>query len=366
MRACLTEKSSFRRSDVSIRVKRAAAKLERSKLVLVALLILASVVSANANGLSVGAIKIAAIEGVPSIELGSENVSETAEQARLNIDKSNSISPILVTGIVASGPSAGTSELFQSQQIIATLSETVESLSQQLSRKDQQIEFLQKQIDEFERYIGDNASAEPLALLEGHPFWSSEVENFSINDPEVKQANPWWQWALFCFFALSSSAYLMRARIYTLGQSLNLFGSKHHLKSNSVAEQRPSDGTSLANDSSLADGSLIADGSHQANEVSSVEVNAAIEDIDDLSFDQRFEKLLDENDFAFARELLDFTRYNEINDERYHCERLRLLEKMQDEDGFYAYYYGIESKIPTFSENLQTQISQLVVMLAQR
>ncbi|MFT6097763.1 MAG: hypothetical protein ACJAYF_000297 [Arenicella sp.] len=111
----------------------------------------------------------------------------------------------------------------------------------------------------------------------------------------------------------------------------------------------------------VLDGTLLADGSHQANEVSSVEVNAAIEDIDDLSFDQRFEKLLNEKDFAFARELLDFTRYNEINDERYHCERLRLFEKMQDEDGFYAYYYGIESKIPTFSENVQTQISQLVV-----
>jgi hypothetical protein len=351
MRACLTEESRFGRSDVSIRVKGTVAKLERSKLVLVALLILASVVSANANGLSVGAIKIAAIEGVPSIELG----SETVEQVRLNIAESNSISPVQVAGIVASGPNAGTSELLQSQQIIATLSATVESLSQQLSRKDQQIEFLQKQIDEFERYIGDNASTEPLALLDGHPFWSSEVENLSINDPEVKQANLWWQWALLCFFALSSSAYLMRARIYTLGQSLNLIGSKHHLESNSVAEQRPADGTSLA------------DGSHQAIQVSSVEVNAAIEAIeaiDDLSFDQRFEQLLDEKDFAFARELLDFTRYNEINDERYHCERLRLLEKMQDEDGFYAYYYGIESKIPTFPENLQTQISQLVVMLA--
>ena len=90
------------------------------------------------------------------------------------------------------------------------------------------------------------------------------------------------------------------------------------------------------------------------------------EDVDDLSFNERFELLLEEKDFAFARELLDFAHYNEINDERYHCERLHLFEKMGDEDGFYKYYYQIESKLPTYPQSLQTQISKYVVQLANR
>ncbi|MBL4671572.1 MAG: hypothetical protein JKX81_04890 [Arenicella sp.] len=203
---------------------------------------------------------------------------------------------------------------------------------------------------------------------------------------------------------MSSSIYLMRARLYTLGQSLNLFGFNDQLEFNSVAEQTlshsdlevyrqpklrstevhspkskiqsPTDDvitgtieTSMADREIFEDISYLGlsdDGSYEASGDLDFEANAITDDLEDLSFDQRFEQLLAEKDFAFARELLDFTRYNEINDERYHCERLRLLEKMQDEDGFYAYYYGIESQISTFPQNLQTQISRLVVMLAHR
>jgi hypothetical protein len=173
----------------------------------------------------------------------------------------------------------------------------------------------------------------------------------------------------------------MRARLYTLGQSLNLFDSTDQSKVDRVATRNTID-DSIAGifEQSAADHEVVEeischdsayDSSYKAGDTLGLETNdtfgsnAVIEGKEDLSFEQRFEQLLAEKDFAFARELLDFTRYNEINDERYHCERLRLLEKMQDEDGFYAYYYGIESKIPTFPENLQTQISRLVVTLSQ-
>jgi len=107
------------------------------------------------------------------------------------------------------------------------------------------------------------------------------------------------------------------------------------------------------------------DGSYEANEVLDLEEALAEDDEEDLTFDERFSNLLAEKDFNFARELLDFARYNEINDDRYHCERLRLLKSMDDEDGFYEYYYEIESKIPSFPPKLQTEISQFVVQLAQ-
>lgn len=113
------------------------------------------------------------------------------------------------------------------------------------------------------------------------------------------------------------------------------------------------------------------DGSYEQNEVLSLEEEISdLEDFDegseaDLTFDERFTRLIKEQDFGFARELLDFARHNEINDDRYHCERLRLLKAMDDEDGFYEYYYEIEAKIPSFPPKLQTEISQFVVQLAQ-
>jgi len=119
------------------------------------------------------------------------------------------------------------------------------------------------------------------------------------------------------------------------------------------------------------------DGSYEANEILNIETEdselselSELEGFDeineeDLTFDERFSRLIAEKDFSFARELLDFARYNEINDDRYHCERLRLLKAMGNEDGFYEYYYEIESKIPSFPPKLQTEISQFVVQLAQ-
>ena len=113
------------------------------------------------------------------------------------------------------------------------------------------------------------------------------------------------------------------------------------------------------------------DGSYEANEIlaideeaSELEAFAEVDD-EDLTFDERFTRLIEEKDYSFARELLDFARYNEINDDRYHCERLRLLKAMGNEDGFYEYYYEIEAKIPEFPPKLQTEISQFVVQLAQ-
>jgi len=99
-------------------------------------------------------------------------------------------------------------------------------------------------------------------------------------------------------------------------------------------------------------------------ETAGLNIEVTHDDEADLSFDERFNQLLKDKDFDFARELLDFARYNEIDDDRYHCERLRLCERVKDEDAFYEYYYEIESKIPSFSQELQTQISQLVVELA--
>jgi len=86
---------------------------------------------------------------------------------------------------------------------------------------------------------------------------------------------------------------------------------------------------------------------------------------DNMTFDERFTRLIEEQDYVFARELLDFARYNEVEDEQYHCERLTLFSAMQDQDGFHDYYNEIAEKIPGFPVALQTKIAQLVVLMAQ-
>jgi len=211
-------------------------------------------------------------------------------------------------------------------------------------------------------------------------------------------AAPVWQLALLCLLVLSLLAFFIRGRLAALFRALNLFGPKEDVELNSVvivedlyntkAKPKPyhepkleSDEITVAKDYSvmtaaqnttsdeeLLDGisylDIDDDGTFEANEILEIETEEADAGLEDLSFEERFERLLAENDFDFARELLDFARHNEINDERYHCERLRLLGKMKDEDGFYEYYYEIESQIPTFPQNLQTKISQLVVELA--
>jgi len=343
MKYFLTKRSHFKRAYTSTKDMHSVAKLERSTFVLIAILVLANVVSADVNASRVGTAVITATKSMSP----TESHREADGQMSIAVGELNAVPAHQGDGIVTVNTSAEALSVQQSQHIIANLSETVESLSQQLSVKDQQIERLEKQI--------------------------VELENYSDGDiPAESQTTPLWHWVLL-FIALSPSVYLIRARFHTLWQSLKIFRSNNHVEFNGVAEQRPADvSTNRAAQRSASGKEILEsvpchdiahDNSHEANDALGVEANAVI---DDLSFDQRFEKLLAEKDFAFARELLDFTRYNEINDERYHCKRLRLLEEMQDEDGFYEYYYGIEPKIPTFSENLQTQISQLVVMLAQR
>ena len=234
-----------------------------------------------------------------------------------------------------------------------------------------------------------------------HIMGNKLTDNLAKNQESSSWSLPLWQWALIGIFSLCLIAFFLRNRLFSLFESLNLFGSDEEVEFASVgvdesthkyarAQAEPSLDTSndltqsaaekdysilSAVESSMADKDVLDgisyldladDGSYEENEVLEFETeDVAVEEVEDLSFDERFERLLAESDFEFARELLEFARHNEINDQRYHCERLRILEKMKDEDAFYDYYYEIESEIPSYPQNLQTQISQLVVQLAQ-
>ncbi len=360
-----------------------------------------------------------------------------AEQVQAN--------PFQVTSVGELGAPLDADSSKQAQEIIVSLTETVGNLSQQLIRKDGQIESLEAQVAELKSFISDDANLtlstdvsapDSGANLGGEV--SEQVSEVALQNPvtesgavdaandasvvttvaentraALSEARPIWHWLLLAFALLLIVALFLRTRIAELWRSLNLFGSDDRVEFNDqVAVEMPKvysrdqaafdsaptppfqpvsanaqsgDGNASKDYSKLVavektdpEGSLAGisyselgddDGSFEPNDVlefvteESGEVSVEVED-EDLSFDDRFNSLLEDNDFDFARELLDFARYNEINDERYHFERLRLFEKMRDEDGFYQYYYEIEEQIPSFPQTVQTEISQLVVQLA--
>ncbi len=382
-----------------------------------------------------------------------------------------------LTGIDQSAEAAQANSQ-QSQDIILNLSETVGNLSQELIRKDQQINILEGQVEELKRFIIEEGNEPPAfgdipvaaatsessdvqesdeqitnglssaastsespvgteSTPEGSQSSSTALDSQLANQQSGSFMTKWWPLALIAL--LFGALYSLRHRLASLFRSLNIGGQeaelefdrragderefgakeaptvykdysvmesvKRKLDSNELAEgisyldlaepdfEPELDGKQPLHDEdsdfdndielaselefdTVADGDSETagkngadDGSYVANEVLIIEEESFIstEEVEeeDLTFDDRFGNLLAEKDFDFARELLDFARYNEINDDRYHCERLRLLKSMEDEDGFYEYYYQIESKIPDFPANLQTEISQFVVQLAQ-
>ena len=86
---------------------------------------------------------------------------------------------------------------------------------------------------------------------------------------------------------------------------------------------------------------------------------------DDLTFMQRYEKALNQRDFGYARQLLDFARESEVDLPNYHYQRLRLYQVMHDEDAFYDYYCEVEQLVSSFKPDLQTEVSKLVLKMAQ-
>lgn len=351
-----------------------------------------------------------------------------------------------LTGVGEEAVSGSVGGGAQSNEIISSLAETVNNLSEQIVLKDQKIESLQAQVDELKAFISEpnepsvvgaivdsdaaDVAEKPLATVDQSPVSTQTVSEPVVVDTQAKidgsvlesvttapvmseegsektsakemiAKAQWWHWALIGFAGLIGLSLLLKGRLSKLLQSLNLFGSKEDvafdapaaqpLEENTVLnieELLPSrsvvlnqDYTSLtardksSDDDSGVEGISFEEIEHEEEFESDLEVDDTLEfvsvddsdigDDGDMTFDERFDRLLEDKDYDFARELLDFARYNEIDDERYHCERLRLLKAMRDEDGFYEYYYEIESKIPNFPPALQTEISQFVVQLAQ-
>jgi len=91
-----------------------------------------------------------------------------------------------------------------------------------------------------------------------------------------------------------------------------------------------------------------------------------MQESDAVSFEERFSQLVAVGDIELASQLLDIAKGNQVSPERYHYHRLQLLSLASDEDLFYEYYSEIENDMNNYPREVQTDISMLVVKMAQR
>jgi len=120
-------------------------------------------------------------------------------------------------------------------------------------------------------------------------------------------------------------------------------------------------------DDALSPQTLIdLDGDFSYSEMYSDDVFAEDNDEVGLSFFERYNKALVNQDFGFALQLLNMAKGNEVDEAVYHYQRLRMYESMHDENAFYDYFCEIEDQIPSFDKDTQKQISQLVLEMAEQ
>lgn len=336
----------------------------------------------------------------PSLEPVLQSLQAEENQKQTPAFQLTGLSETVMSGAVGSSTADQ-----KSQEIIGSLAQTVGNLTQELIRKDKQISFLEEKVAALEAFAGieakelSSSSSATIPAATQQVVAAAPVEIGLSTDSQKmstqlsgNQASEESSVSLFQILAIGLGLMVVlglffKDRIVQLAHSLNFFGSNDNLEFEPSVYAEPSrEGNSKPSRDPEKDYSIMTAVEHTMDDQEALEgisylsleeggtyKETAVEPDDeitvvieqDLTFGERFDRLITEKDYGFARELLDFARYNEIDDQRYHCERLRLLQAMRDEDGFYEYYYEIEAKIPQFDQSLQTKISQLVVQLAQ-
>ena len=303
----------------------------------------------------------------------------------------------------------------QSKEIIASLSETISSMTEQLGRKDRQIEVLESQVSELKAFIQEDGSlgsvptstlsvdvpVDSLAGIEAEPSEPSSVVSINVpsgvaatdvqaqpqiqSQPQSAASSNWYIWVLAALAAIGLLGFALRDRLLRLWRSLNFSGANDHLEFQPTVFNEALNQALVEKEHSHQSTShhtvTVSQNTHhfsesEYNEPFSEPFTEAFSEVkseifvdedtpeEELDFEQRFARLLAEGDLEFARQLLDIAHGHDVNDERYHFHRLQLLALKYDEDAFYDYYYSIENDIPQFTNLVQTDISKLVVQLA--
>ncbi len=292
----------------------------------------------------------------------------------------------------ADGQLVGASDA-ESKQIIVSLSETISSMTAQLSEKDKKIAVLESQVNELKAFIQqDEAMSTPLVAQEqggqkavGVDLSDPAAQVITLNQESVLQTDSpdeanasffasKWSWLLALLGLLTVGLIVMRKRLSRLWQSLNFGGAKDQVEFQPtmvVANERSFSEMQSKAELNLPEPIISSEPENNIEIYSEV----TFDDYDDffvdettpeeeLDFEQRIARVIADGDLEFAHQLLEIAHGHDVDEERYHFYRLKLLALKYDEDAFYDYYYSIEDDIPAFTKLVQTDISKLVVQLA--
>ena len=207
-----------------------------------------------------------------------------------------------------------------------------------------------------------------------------------------------WQILLSVFVLLVVVGLLFRHRLMDLVESLNLTGKDNEIEFDptmfeqsqsiqlldsemidpdlTVENNKPKNGlsqnsildaikTAVQSEDPLSPQTLIDLDSDDFSYTEMLSEDSDDENESELTFMQRFDKAIGNRDYDYARQLLDLAKDNELELSLYHYNRLRLYEEMRDEDAFYDYYCEVEQLVPSFSADVQTSVSKLVLKMAQ-
>ncbi len=279
----------------------------------------------------------------------------------------------------------------ESRQIITSLSETILSMTEQLGNKDKKIRALEAQVSDLKAVIsndralvGDDLSSitEPSIDEATSDVFQQPVnvqESVAIDAPLASQPifenkAIWW----VMLFGLAALALLMmRHKLIALWRSLNFSGEQEQIEFRSVVSEMVEDSAKedrgglelILPEPKQFSSSSVTEENLEYSEPYSEEASDIFvdEDLpeDELDFEQRMARAMAENELEFADQLLEISKGHDVDNERYHFYRLKLLSLRKDEDAFYDHYYTIEDDLPTFERSIQTDISKLVVTLAQ-
>lgn len=288
----------------------------------------------------------------------------------------------------------------QSKEIINSLAQTISSMTEQLQRKDEQIDVLEDQILELKTFISQDDDV--ASLVKQEPVQDADIVSEPL-ESKTSFFDSLYVWVALILALILAAVFMMRERLKRLWTALNfnddnndidlqaseLEVPEHQLFSSqefkTVQSVEPSD-TDLSQSKSDDDASVSFADSEMANselsELSEHEFSDAllfdevelyveeesgeVSEEETVNFIQRFSQLTAEGKLDLARQLLEIAHGHEIESDAYHFHRLQLLAFDKNEDKFYDYYATIENDIPGFSSAVQTDISKLVVNLAQR
>ena len=319
-----------------------------------------------------------------------------AEVAQLNGDQAKRSVFKQTTNIGGQNSIASNTE---SNKLIASLTVTVDNLTQKLIQKDQQIEFLQ---------IRNGV----LEALQQSPVETGIVEDrlaevelstglASSESAPVAWRNNFWLWGLLA----AGLAFLARHRFQAIYQHPNVFSNQGETRfSLAELDVEKNSRNEFVNNNDYSNLSAVHTDmkEYEVEGVTLLELDEEQElefdskgttEVEKVSGDnisdyvivpnvqvtrggggmvgmhswkRRIDKLLKEREFHQARTILEAARHNEIDDDRYNYERLRLYIKMGEQAEFYKYYYEIEDKIIHFDKPLRDGIGKMIGSLAQK